>query len=123
MNKNIVVSSIGGALHLDEEDAKWLYDHVSDSLKESLDKIMSSPKVAITLPEAVDFLFGTLSNKLRCNRWLCRLVDEKKDKYEHLTVNIIPTEMFVIEMDRQGGEEFRSQNNYDWEQASEWSID
>ena len=123
MNKNIVVSSIGGSLKLDEEDAKWLYDHISDSLKESLDKIMNSPKIAVTLSEAVDFLFGTLSNKLRCNRWLCRLADEKKEKYPHLTVNIIPTELFVIEMDRQGGEEFRSQNNYDWEQTEEWSID
>lgn len=123
MNKNIVISSIGGALHLDEDDSKWLYDHVSDEIKEKLDKIMSSPKVAVTLPEAIDFFFGTLANKQRCNKWLCRLVDENREKYPHLTVNIIPTELFVIEMDRQGGEEFRSQNNYDWEQATEWSIE
>lgn len=123
MNKSIVISSIGGTLHLDEEDSKWLYNHVSDDLKRKLDAIMSNTRVAITLPEAIDFLFGVLSNKLRCNKWLCRLVDEKQDKYPHLTVNIIPTELFVIEMDRQGGEEFRSQNNYDWEQAIEWSIE
>lgn len=123
MNQNIVISSIGGTLHLDEEDSKWLYDHVSDELRKKLDLMMKSRLVALSLSEAIDLLFGTLSNKLRCNKWLCRLVDEKKDKYEHLTVNIIPTELFVIEMDRQGGEEFRSQNNYDWEQANEWSVE
>lgn len=123
MNKNIVISSIGGCLQLDEEDSKWLYDHISPSLKDAIDKIMNNPKVAVTLPEAIDLFFGNLSTKQRCNRWLCRLVDEKKEKYPHLTVNIIPTDLFVIEIDRKGGEEFRSQNNYDWEQTAEWSID
>jgi len=121
MNKNIVISSIGSKIGLDEDDAKWLYEHISDELKKKIDTLMNSQP--LTLSESIDFLFGILSNKLRCNKWLCRIVDEHKEKYPHLTVNIIPTELFVIEMDRQGGEEFRSQNNYDWEQATEWSIE
>lgn len=121
MNKAIVISSIAGSLHLDEEDSKWLYDHISDELKKQIDSILDNKRIATTLPEAVDLLFGTLSNKLRCNKWLCRIVDEQKDKYEHLTVNLVPTDLFVIEFDRSGGEEFRSQNNYDWEQSSDWN--
>ena len=121
MNKAIVISSIAGSLHLDEEDSQWLYDHISQELKDKIDLIRSNQRISATLPEAIDYLFGTLSNKLRCNEWLCRLADEKRDKYEHLSVNLIPTEMFIIEFDRAGGEEFRSQENYDWEQASDWS--
>lgn len=121
MGKSIVISSIGGCLHLEEDDAKWLYDHVSQELKDKIDTLLSSQP--LTLTEAIDYIFGTLSNKLRCNKWLCRLVDTQKDKYPHLMVNQIPTELFVIEMDRKGGEEFRSQNNYDWEQSTEWSIE
>ena len=121
MGKSIVISSIGGCLHLEEDDTKWLYDHVSQELKDKIDTLLSSQP--LTLTEAIDYIFGTLSNKLRCNKWLCRLVDTQKDKYPHLMVNQIPTELFVIEMDRKGGEEFRSQNNYDWEQSTEWSIE
>ena len=72
MNKPIVISSIAGSLHLDEEDSKWLYEHVSDELKTKLDKLMANTRVAMTLSEAIDCLFGTLNNKLRCNKWLCR---------------------------------------------------
>lgn len=121
MSKNIVISSIGGTLHLDEEDSKWLYEHISDELKKKMDDLLNSS--TLTLPEAVDYLFGTLSNKLRCNKWLCRIAEVKKEKYPHLFVNIVPTELFIIEMDRKGGEEFRSQNNCDWEQSKEWSED
>lgn len=121
MAKDIVISQLGGTLHLEEDDAKWLYDHVSQELKDKIDGLLSSQP--LTLSEAIDYIFGTLSNKLRCNKWLCRIVDTKKDKYPHLMVNQIPTDLFVIEMDRKGGEEFRSQNNYDWEQTSEWSIE
>ena len=121
MSKNIVISSIGGTIGLDEEDSKWLYEHISDELKQKLDALLNT--TTLTMPEAVDYLFGTLSNKLRCNKWLCRLVDAKKEKYPHLMVNVVPTELFVIEFDRKGGEEFRSQNNYDWEESSKWSED
>ncbi len=123
MNKPIVISEIGGTLHLDEEDSKWLYNHVSEELKSSLDKIMNSPKVAITLPEAIDYLFGTLANKLRCNKWLVRIVNESKEKYPHLNVVDIPTELFAIEFDRKDGELLRSQNNFDWEEREQWRTE
>lgn len=119
MAKDIVISQIGGSLHLDDDDAKWLYSHVSDELKGKIDRLMNTQP--LTLSEAIDYIFGTLSNKLRCNKWLCRLVDTNKEKYSHLMVNQIPTELFVIEMDRKGGELFRSQNNYDWENIEDWA--
>ena len=119
MTKPIVISQIGGTLHLDDEDAKWLYNHVTQELKDKIDALMSSRP--LTMSEAIDYIFGTLSNKLRCNKWLCRLIDTNKEKYEHLMVNQIPTPLFVIEMDRKGGELFRSQNNYDWENIEDWA--
>lgn len=118
MNKRIVISKTGGKLGLDEKDSKWLYEHIDEELKSKLDILMD--KYPYTLSEAIDQLFGVLTNKLRCNKWLCRLVDSNQDKYENLYLNAVPTERFVIEYDREGCELFRSDENYDWENTNEW---
>lgn len=117
--KDIVVSSIGNKIKLDEKDSKELYSHLPDELKEKLDKIQENN--AVNLSEAIDVLFGILSNKMRCNKWLVRVVSENSEKYQHLLVNSISTDRFIIDFDRNGGEMLISEDSPDWEQTSDWS--
>lgn len=114
----IVISETGGQLSFSPEHSLELYNHLDDEKKSWLDEIQK--KNPYTLSESIDLLFGNLSNKLRCNKWLVRLVEDHDKDYPHLFINDVPTKRFVIEYDRGGKEEFRSDENYDWENTEDW---